>query len=144
MTDTFRVEHLEADRFVVDIRGHKLTVDQPVSAGGRDAGPTPTELFVAGLATCVAFYARRYLARHRIDDTGLAVEATFEAGDRPARVTRIEVVLTPPTALPADRLEAFLAVAAHCTVHNTLLDPPQVDILAAPPARAAVTPALTH
>jgi putative redox protein len=39
--------------------------------GGGDVGPTPTELFVAGLASCVAFYARRYLRRHDIDAEGL-------------------------------------------------------------------------
>ena len=59
-----KVRHEEGDRFRVSIRGHELFVDQPVDDGGQDSAPTPTELFVAGLASCVAFYAGRFLRRH--------------------------------------------------------------------------------
>lgn len=128
MSDEMRVRHLGHDRFAIDVRGHTVTVDQPVSDGGDDRAPTPTELFVAGLAGCVAYYARRFLARHDVDPTGLEVAAEFTMGTRPARVTDIGVRLTPPPALPADRRDAFLAVASHCTVHNTLTDPPTIDI----------------
>ena len=66
---TIRIDYETGDRFTIDVRGHRLVTDQP----GRDAdaGPTPTELFVASLAACVAFYARRFLARHHLDAAGL-------------------------------------------------------------------------
>lgn len=35
---------------------------------------------------------------------------------------------TPPHALPAARRDAFLAVASHCTVHNTLTQPPDIAV----------------
>ncbi len=123
-----RVQHLGGDRFAVAMRGHVLTVDQPVDAGGEDTAPTPTELFVAGLASCVAFYARRYLRRHGLPEDGLAVEARYGLGSRPARVSSISVVLTVPDGVPAERRDALLAVASHCTVHNSLLDPPEVKV----------------
>jgi uncharacterized OsmC-like protein len=129
MTDSLTVQHLDGDRFVVEVRGHTITVDQPLDAGGTDTAPTPTELFVAGLASCVAFYARRYLARHQISAEGLGVSADFDIGGQPTRVTRIRVLITPPQGLPAQRRDAFLAVASHCTVHNTLSSPASVDIL---------------
>ncbi|MFJ1708407.1 OsmC family protein [Kitasatospora sp. NPDC088346] len=50
-----RIEHLSQDRYEIAARGHRLVVDQPVEAGGQDTGPTPTELFAASLASCVAF-----------------------------------------------------------------------------------------
>ena len=128
MTEDLAVRHLSGDRFAIDIRGHTITVDQPVDAGGDDTAPTPTELFVAGLASCVAFYARRYLARHDLSAHGLAVAATYDVGGRPTRVTKISVRITPPADLPTDRRDAFLAVASHCTVHNTLDEPPPVEI----------------
>jgi putative redox protein len=131
MTDSLTVQHLDGDRFAIEIRGHTVTVDQPVEAGGADTAPTPTELFVAGLASCVAFYARRYLARHDICAEGLSVSADFDIGGQPTRVIRIRVLITPPTALPPQRRDAFLAVASHCTVHNTLANPAPVDILLA-------------
>jgi putative redox protein len=128
MTDSLTVRHLDGDRFAVEIRGHTVIVDQPVDAGGQDTAPTPTELFIAGLASCVAFYARRYLDRHNLSAEGLGVTTEFVMGGKPNRVTDITVRITPPEGLPAERRDAFLAVASHCTVHNTLTEAPQIRI----------------
>ncbi|HEX5336001.1 MAG TPA: OsmC family protein [Propionicimonas sp.] len=103
-------------------------MDQPVKDGGDDTAPTPTELFIASLASCVAFYARRYLKRHDLPTGGLAVESTFEMGARPARVAGIDLRLILPEGVPPERLDALLAVAGHCTVHNTLSARPEVSI----------------
>jgi len=123
-----RVEHRGGDKFDINVRGHVVRVDQPVKDGGDDTAPTPTELFIASLASCVAFYARRYLARHNLPTEGLAVEATFDMGAKPARVAGIDVRLIVPEGVPAERMDALLAVAAHCTVHNTLTTEPEVSI----------------
>lgn len=137
MSDVVRVRHVGGDRFAVDVRNHTVLVDQPLEAGGTDTAPTPTELFIAGLASCVAFYARRYAARHHFAPDGLEVAVRYELGGRPARVSRITIDVTPPTALPAARRDAFLAVASHCTVHNTLTEPPTIEVaLAADPVGA--------
>jgi uncharacterized OsmC-like protein len=134
MTDSLTVQHVDGDRFTIEIRDHTITVDQPVDAGGADSGPTPTELFIAGLASCVAFYARRYLGRHGIPAEGLRVTADFDIGGKPTRVTGIRILITAPTGLPEQRRDAFLAVASHCTVHNTLAAPVPVDIILSAPA----------
>ena len=123
-----RVEHRGGDKFDINVRGHVVRVDQPIKDRGEDTAPTPTELFIASLASCVAFYARRYLARHNLPTDGLAVEATFDMGSKPARVARIAMRLVVPEGVPADRLDALLAVATHCTVHNTLSSEPDVSI----------------
>ncbi|MFN8082616.1 MAG: OsmC family protein [Dermatophilaceae bacterium] len=122
------VAHHGGDRFGASIRGHEVLVDQPVAAGGEDTAPTPTELFVASLATCVGFYARRYLARHDLPTDGLSVDAWFELGGRPAQVTTFVVRLHVPAGVPEERRAPLLAMASHCTIHNTLLNPPHVDI----------------
>ena len=130
-TDVHRFEaaHVDHDVYTVDIRGHRLRVDQPLEAGGTDTAPTPTELFAASLATCVAFYAGRYLHRHDLPRTGLRVRTEFTmATDRPARVTSLRLVIVPPPELPERRRAALLAVASHCAVHNTLHQPPEIDI----------------
>lgn len=123
------VEHVDGDVYEIHVRGHHLTVDQPVDGGGTDKAPTPTELFAASLAACVSFYAGRYLDRHGDDRTGLRVHADFDmATDRPARVAAIRVTIDPPVGFPTDRIPALTAVARHCTIHNTLLNPPEVTI----------------
>jgi putative redox protein len=131
MSHDLVVHHLDGDRFAIDVRGHTVLVDQPMDIGGNDTAPTPTELFIAGLASCVAFYARRYVARHHIDPAGLTVSVSYEIGGRPTRVQGMKIVVTPPVALPADRRDGFLAVASHCTVHNTLTQPADVEIVLA-------------
>ncbi len=123
------VRFVYGESYEVWVRGHRVLVDQPAGAGGQDAAPTPTELFVASLATCVAFYAGRYLTRHGYDRDGLAVSAHFDmASDLPARVSGIRLTVQAPADLPADRRPALHAVVSHCTVHNSLTSPPAVAI----------------
>lgn len=127
--ESMAVRPLGGDRYVIAVRGHEVVVDQPPALGGEDTAPTPTELFLAGLASCVAFYAGRFCDRHGIDRDGLAVHLDWElAAERPARVGTIRVRVTPPAALPADRLDRFTAVVGGCTVHHTLEHPPQIEL----------------
>jgi uncharacterized OsmC-like protein len=125
---TMRVEYDAGDRFTIDIRGHEVVVDQPAEMHGDDLGPTPTELFVASLASCVGFYARRYLHRHGLDATGLRVEVCYDMATRPSRVGDVELRVVVPAGVPVSRQDALLAMAGHCTVHNTLSVPPEVAI----------------
>jgi putative redox protein len=128
-TGEVSVGHIDGDAYEIHVRGHHLTVDQPVEAGGTDKAPTPTELFAASLAACVAFYAGRYLDRHGDDRTGLRVHADFDMStDRPARVSTIRVSVHPPAGFPAERIPALTAVAGHCTVHNSLVRAPEVTV----------------
>jgi putative redox protein len=131
------VTHLAGDRFELRVRGHRLVTDQPVADGGAGQGPTPTELFVASLTACVAFYAARFLARHDLDPGGLRVDGDFTmSADRPPRVASIVLRLVTPHPLPDNRRRALLAVADHCTVHNSIRQPPDVRIALVEPAGA--------
>lgn len=125
---TVSVTHRGGDRFEIAVRDHVVTVDQPEAMGGEDTAPTPTELFVASLASCTAFYARRYLARHDLPVEGLRVETSYEMGTRPSRVTRFDVRVVLPEGVPEERHAALLAMVDHCTVHSTLQHEPEVDI----------------
>ena len=49
---TIVVEHTAGTKYVATMRGHEVQVDQPLAGGGT---PTPVELFVVSLATCVAY-----------------------------------------------------------------------------------------
>lgn len=115
------------DRYRIAVRGHEVVVDQPVDDGGSDDGPTPTELFVAGLASCVAFYGGRYLRRHGLPEHGFTVDCAFAfAEDRPSRVGEIRLAVRLPAGFPAERRAAFRAVIEHCTVHNSIVTTPEI------------------
>ena len=120
------VHHESGDRYRVQIGDHALTVDQPDSG---NAGPTPTDLFVASLATCVAHYAGRFFARHGFDPDGFDVDATFAmANDRPARVDRIDLMVRLPDGFPDELRARLAAVVDHCTVHNSITTPPDLRV----------------
>ncbi|WP_240134638.1 OsmC family protein [Streptomyces sp. MUM 178J] len=114
------------DAYEVSVRGHVVTVDQPLADGGADTAPSPVELFAASVASCAAHYAGRFLDRHGISRDGLRVRADYTmAADRPARVASIAVRVDAPH-LPASRVRALEAVAGRCTVTNTLETRPEV------------------
>lgn len=50
-------------RTSVDMGGHAIVSDEPVSVGGGGAGPTPYELMLAALASCTAMTVRMYASR---------------------------------------------------------------------------------
>lgn len=123
------ISFIAGESYEITVRGHRVVVDQPEYAGGDDIAPTPTELLVASLASCIAFYAGRYLTRHGYSRDGLTVSTRFDmATDRPARVSDIQIMVKVPTDLPQERWAALTAVVEHCTVHNTLRNPPPVSI----------------
>ena len=47
----------------VTIGEHRLIADEPVSAGGLNAGPDPYEFLLAGLGACTAMTLRLYATR---------------------------------------------------------------------------------
>jgi len=48
------VRYPSGERYEITVREHPIVVDQPIDDGGANDAPTPTELFVASLASCVA------------------------------------------------------------------------------------------
>ncbi|MEU8801065.1 OsmC family protein [Spirillospora sp. NPDC048819] len=132
------VLHREGDAFAVLVRDHVIHADQPYSAGGMDAGPTPVELFVASLAACAAHYARRYLVRRSLPAHGLEVTAGFTmSAGVPARVSHVELQLRPPIRLSDEDAAGLRAAVAGCTVHNSILDPPRIGVHLEPQVAAA-------
>jgi putative redox protein len=133
------VESLGGSRLLLRIGGHAVIADQPESAGGSDLGPTPTELFVASLAGCVSYYAVRFLQRRGVDTEGMAVSCHFTMSEEPPhRVAAITVEVPVAASIDPNWLAPLQRAVEHCTVHNTLHQPPEVRVLVAP---ASVAPA---
>jgi len=115
-------------RFTADVRGHKITVDQPPQGGGQDAGPMPLELLPTALGTCVALFVEQFLVTRRLDATGLKVEVFTAAETSPHRIGRFEVSVSVPKGVPAQYREALVRAAESCTVHHTLTHQPEIAV----------------
>ena len=120
------VLHDRGTRFRIGVRGHEMVVDQPVDAGGDDVAPTPTELFVASVAACAAYYGRTYLSRRNLPDR-VDVTARWRVFPKPDRVGSIRLLVDAP-GVPSDRIEVFQRVLQGCLVHNTLKEGCDVGI----------------
>lgn len=118
---------------------HRVITDQPVEDGGKDTGLSPVELFVGSVASCVAYFVGRFCMRHGISQDGLSVEAGWAMAENPHRVGRIELAIHLPHRVTPEMKERLLKVAHGCTVHQSLMVPPTVDIKLRPHS-----PALVH
>jgi len=115
-------------RFDVTSGKHTLVTDQPAEAGGSDAGMSPVELFLGSLGSCVAYFVVRYCARHQIPCEGFTVDVEGSYADQPHRVGAVEITLHLPSKLAPEQGEKLLKVAHGCTVYQSLVVSPQVEI----------------
>jgi putative redox protein len=88
------VKWVEGVSFVTETgSGHALVVDGAPSAGGRNLGPRPMELVLAGTAACTAFDVVWILKKARQNLVECTVEAEAErAAEEPQVFTRIHLV----------------------------------------------------
>ena len=71
---------------------------------------------------------RRYCERHGYTDGEVGVSLTLELADSPKRVGGIVVDVELPKGIPEDKKEAVRRMAERCPVHETLRNPPRLDI----------------
>ena len=103
----------------VEIRDHRVTADEPKSAGGEDAGPSPQELLAASLASCTAITMEMYAQRKGWDVGEIVVDVDYEPAQR-GSPTRFAMDIGLPKELPEEQRERLLHIAAKCPVHRTL------------------------
>lgn len=108
---------------------HQLVADEPVSAGGTDAGPTPYDLLSAALGTCTSMTLHFFAKRENIPLEGVEVSV---ANDRmyakdcadclttAGYIHRFEVKLRFKGNLTSEQRERLLATAKRCPVYKTL------------------------
>jgi putative redox protein len=99
---------------------HRLLIDVPAGMGGKDRAPTPPELFVASLGSCVAAFVASYCQRVGLDRRELSVDVSYEKAEEPTRLVGLTVTVKLPHAACGDRQEAIRRVARHCPVHETI------------------------
>ena len=115
------VTHESRARFAVQIRSHRLVVDQTLRGGGDDAGPEPIELLGAALGSCVAYYIAEFCRARSLSSDGMVVTVRQHMASDPRRVAEFVIAVSLPASFPERYLETVERVARSCPVHNTLM-----------------------
>jgi len=126
--DLITVTHKAGQEFAIRVRGHEVSSDMSVKDGGGDAAPSPVELLAGSLGACIAMMAQRYCERHGYTDGEVGVSLTLELADSPKRVGGFVVDVELPNGVPEDKKDAVRRMIERCPVHETLRNPPRVDI----------------
>ena len=108
---------------------HRLVADEPVSAGGGDAGPDPYDYLLTSLGVCTSMTVGFYARRNKFPLENITVSlwhSRIHAKDcedcetREGMVDRIDVEVELTGALSAEQHAALMDIAAKCPVHRTL------------------------
>jgi putative redox protein len=122
------VDHLGDVQFEVKARGHRIYCDQPSESGGYDEGMSPPELLLASVGACAGYYAVQYLKSNRLPLEGLQIRVKAEKVARPARLDEFTIELLYPSEPSANHRAGVLESVRKCLIHNTLLNPPKIDV----------------
>lgn len=112
--------------------GHVLITDEPVVAGGEDAGPDPYTLLLAALGSCISMTTMLYARRKawpvervtvRLRQERIHGKDCQECDQTDGFVHRIERSVSFQGALTEEQLTRLQEIAHKCPLHKTLTSP---------------------
>ena len=128
-----KVTQVDGVKFAIQARNHTVISDQPTDNGGEDSRHD-TARVAAGLTGIVrGFYAVQYLKTRNLAESGVEVTVTAEKLKQPGRLGNFRIQVACPVPLNEEQTEALMRSVHHCTIHNTMLSTPQIDIELAVP-----------
>jgi putative redox protein len=109
--------------------GHTFTTDEPVEAGGEDAGPDPYTLVLAALGSCISMTVRLYARRKqwpvetvtvRLRQNRMHAKDCEVCEDEEGFIHRIERSVSFTGPLSSEQHARLQEIAHKCPIHKTL------------------------
>lgn len=113
----------------IEVGGHQLVADEPVSFGGTDTGPTPYDLLIAALGACTSMTLSLYARRKQWPLESVTVKLRHskvhaadcaECETKTGMLDRIERDIELHGSLSEEQRARLLDIANKCPVHKTL------------------------
>lgn len=127
--DEFRVGFPGGRKVDVHMEGMVIHTDQPVKDGGQGSAPTPSQLFLASIASCAGYYALIFCEKRGIDTRGMGLEMRLAKDDTTKLIRTMTLVLTLPDHFPEKYRPAILKAMDACWVKKHLVDPPRIEMV---------------
>src|SRR5690348_13867479 len=102
----------------IESRRHTLVADEPTASGGQDAGPSPSDLVAAALASCTSITLRMYAERKQWPLQSVRVDVRLSRN--PDKSTSIDRVLTLEGDLSDEQRARLADIAERTPVTLTL------------------------
>ena len=115
-------------KFSAKCRGHQIVSDQPLEEEGEDTGMTPVELFASSLGCCIGVYAKIFCDRRKIPSENMRIDLEWEMAENPSRIGVIKARIDLKQNIDPDLEQAILRMVKYCTIHNTLMIPPKIEV----------------
>ncbi len=122
------VNHKGEMEFETKIGNHKLTIDIPPENNGKDRGPTPPQLFIASLSSCIAVFVASYCNNVGINTKGLSVTLSYDKLTNPSCLGNLNAVIKIPNGDVGKREKAVLRAAELCLIQETIRLSPEVKL----------------
>lgn len=116
-----KITLLTGERIRLNDEGGPLAIE----AESPEQSFSPFHMLAAALASCVYSVLHSWASSAEIPVDDLAIEIGWRFAEDPYRVGSYEVDVIWPS-LPAERGAAAERAAHLCTVHQTLLNPPEI------------------
>lgn len=111
-------------------KGFEFKTDQPASAGGTGAAPSPFDYFLASLATCAGYFVAAFCRERQIETEGMSLSMRMERSPETRMISKIAIDISLPPGFPEKYKTAVVKAADQCTVKNHILKPPGFEITA--------------
>ena len=126
--DLITIIQEKGSKFKTKIRNHEFFSDMAVRDGGNDEAPSPAELLVSSLGTCLGMTVDTYCKTHGYESKNIGITMTYLLNDNPKRIKNITIDIELPDNFPDNRKRAILNSVKSCVIYNSICKETEIDI----------------
>lgn len=118
----------ENQRVEAHYKGFVIQTDQPVKVGGDNSAPSPFDLFLVSIGTCVGYYVKAFCKQRKISPDGIYLEQSLSVDEATRMIGEIEIRIYLPPDFPDQYKAAVIKAAEACAVKKHIMNAPEFSV----------------